>query len=212
MLSAFDLDRTLLKKNSSAEFCKYLYKKGIFSFFSVVHACLYYIQHIYFGLTLAQLHQKSFNRLLKGLSIEFLEEQVEDFLNENLDSLFYPPALERIQKARQNNHYILILSAAPSFLVKSIAQRLKVDDWKGSEYGIDKERKLCEIASIVQGKEKSCYLALEKERLGLRKEDVIAYSDSHLDLPFLYAAGRQIVVNPNHKLKKIASKLGWEKI
>lgn len=212
MLSAFDLDRTLLNKNSSAEFCKYLYKKGFFSFLSVFYACLYYIQHTYFGLSLEELHHKSFNKVLKGLSIDFLEEQAESFLDENLESLIYPPALACLEESRKNGHFILILSAAPSFLVKSIALRLKVDDWKGSEYGIDKDRNLCKIALIVQGKEKAVYLELEKKRLGLKKEEVIAYSDSHLDLPFLYAAGSQIAVNPNNKLKKIADKLGWGEI
>ena len=36
-----------------------------------------------------------------------------------------------------------------------------------------------------------------------------AYSDSHTDLPFLEAVGNPVVVNPDRKLRRIASERGW---
>jgi phosphoserine phosphatase len=36
-----------------------------------------------------------------------------------------------------------------------------------------------------------------------------AYSDSHTDLPFLEAVGHPVAVNPDRKLRRIASQRGW---
>jgi len=36
-----------------------------------------------------------------------------------------------------------------------------------------------------------------------------AYSDSHTDLPFLEAVGHPVAVNPDRRLRRIASARGW---
>ncbi len=49
-------------------------------------------------------------------------------------------------------------------------------------------------------------------RLGIDRQQVTAYSDSHLDLPLLLAAGTPVVVNPDRKLRKIAQLNTWRQM
>ena len=212
MLFAFDLDKTLLKGNSSVAFCRYLYRKKVIGKKAVFFAVLYYIKHLYFGLTLRELHQKSFDRILKGLSLDLLKGLVNSFLDENLEKLLYIPAISHLQKAQKEGKAVVILSAAPAFLVEEIADRLGVIKWEGSKYHVDKDRLLCMIAFVVEGRDKAFFLLEEKKRLGLSKQEVVAYSDSHLDLPFLYVAGSVFVVQPDKRLKQVARRLGWKKL
>lgn len=210
--SVFDLDRTLLSKNSSFEFCKYLYKNRIFSFFFVVQSFVYAIRHKYFGLTLEQLHRRVFDKFLRGMSLKTISEYVYSFVERELENLLYLPAFERLRLAQHEGQFTMILSNSPGFLVGAIASKLQVDDWRASEYKVDKDQKLCEIALILHGEAKAFWVQAMSLCLGIQKQDITAYSDSHLDLPFLEAAGAAVVVNPDRILKKISEEKNWEEI
>lgn len=211
-LSVFDLDKTLLKKNSSVEFCKFLYKKNIISLVQVLFSLFYYIRHCCFGLSLEQLHNKSFKKILFGFSLPFLQEQVESFLEKELSNLLYLPALNALYLAKQSGHSTYILSSSPQFLVCAIAQKLQVHNSKSSEYLVDKHGRLCQIAIVLDGEGKSAFVEQFREKNAIAKENVTAYSDSYLDLPFLLSAGSVVVVNPDSRLKRLSKKLGWRQI
>ena len=210
--SVFDLDRTLLSKNSSFEFCKYLYRKKVFSFFFIVQSCIYYVRHKYLGMTLEQLHHGVFKKLLRGVHIQVLSDHVSSFIDQELEGLLYFPALERLRKAQHQGQFTMILSNSPAFLVSFVASKLKVDDWKASEYKVDKDQKLCQISSILNGKDKALWVDKIIQYLKIQKQEVTAYSDSYLDLPFLQSAGVPVVVNPDSRLRKISKERNWEEI
>lgn len=212
LLSVFDLDRTLLKKNSSFEFCKYLYRKRVFALSFFFHSCLYHIRHKFFGLGLEQLHRKVFRRLLNGKCFHLLAAHVPQFIEMHLEELIYFPAFQKLRLAQHLGHYTMILSNAPSFLVKEIAERFCVSEWKASEYEVDKDAKLCQISLILQGKEKAKYVRETSQKLNIPMADITAYSDSYYDLPFLQSAGKAVVVNPDRKLQKHSLSLAWEQI
>lgn len=142
------------------------------------------------------------------LLMKFAEEFVDLYLEKNI----YFPAWEKLRWAQHRGHYTCILSNSPSFLVRIIAEKFQVDAWEASEYLVDKDLKLCQIQKILQGEEKACYVEEVINRLGIHKEKSTGYSDSYLDLPFLYSVGRAVVVNPDSKLKQVADRLSWEKI
>ena len=211
-LSVFDLDHTLLKKNSSVEFCKYLYKKKKLSFFSVLHSFLYYIRHVYLTLSLEDLHRKIFKKLLCGMRLADLEQDAVLFGETYLEKLLYMPAVERLKQAQSLGHFTMILSSSPDFLVKVLAERFQVDEWKASEYQVDEALCLSHVSSILQGEGKALLVQKTAQRLSILKKDITAYSDSHLDLPFLMASGVPVLVTPNKRLKKLSKGFGWKTI
>jgi HAD superfamily hydrolase (TIGR01490 family) len=209
-ISAFDLDRTLIQTNSSFSFCKYLIRKCILPISSLFSALFYEIQHRFFDLSLTDLHYHLFKKILQGRSLDSLAVHVKPFLKESLSQFFYPPALSRLKEAKAQGHYTVLLSSSPSFIVGPIAEFLKVDEWKASVYGVDKEGKLSQIISLIQGEEKGQYLSQLSHQLGIEKEAIAAYSDSFLDLPFLLSAGVAIAVNPDRKLRRFSSENQWQ--
>lgn len=212
MIFLFDLDRTLLSTNGSFAFCRYLHRRKVISFSSLLWSFFYYVWHQYFGLSLEKLHEKVFKKLLYGMSLEVLKSHVQPFISLYLEKLLYFPAWEKLRTAQHLGWSTIILSNSPDFLVEAIAQKFKVDTFEASEYGIDKDQKLCQIVKILQGMEKAAYVKNIVHELELDKSSTIGYSDSYLDLPFLQSVGKAIVVSPDRKLKQVAKHMGWEEI
>jgi HAD superfamily hydrolase (TIGR01490 family) len=211
-LSAFDLDCTLLQKNSSFEFCKHLYRKKILSFSALLYSCIYYIRYTYLGLSLTELHQAVFESLLVGLSQKLLAEEALIFAEMHWKSLVYFPAWQRLKSAQHRGDRTIILSNSPDFLVGVFAKKFHVDAWRASEYAVDSKQRLFKIRSILQGDDKACLLREFCLNWNIAHEDSTAYSDSILDIAFLQAAGTAVVVSPDASLQQISREAGWEEI
>lgn len=208
-LTVFDLDRTIVADNCSFDFCRYLVSRRILPYSSLLYSLFYFIKHTFFGMSLTHLHSSVFKRLLQGMPLEVIEAQVEPFLSGYLEQRIYSPAMAQLRLAQHLGHYTLILSNSPSFLVEKIAQLLEVNEWRATEYAVDRQRHLCHIASIMQGEEKASCVEEIARKLSITKENITAYSDSFLDLPLLLAAGTPVAVNPDRKLLRFSKLHHW---
>ena len=208
-LAVFDLDRTLVADNCSLDFCRYLVSKKVLPSSSLLYSLFYYVQHVFLGMSLSELHNRVFEHLLRGKSLEQLEEKVEPFLQNYLFSQVYPPVLAALRLAQHLGYYTLILSNSPSFLVEKIATFLGVNEWRATQYAVDTERKLCHITSVMQGEDKASCVQEIADKLCIGKEQITAYSDSFLDLPLLLKAGTPIAVNPDRKLRRFSKQNKW---
>lgn len=209
-ISFFDLDKTLLSINSSFYFCYYLFRKGVFSSSYLATSFLYYLRHKFFHLSVEDLHKAIFDKLLRGFSLETLENEMESFIEDKLKAMVYLPVFSQLKLAQQLGHYTVILSNSPTFIVSAMARFFSVDEWRGTEYAIDKDQKLCHIATLMLGEEKAkCMMQIAK-KFNIANDSITAYSDSFEDLPFLLAAGKPIAVNPDKRLRQFAKKQNWE--
>jgi phosphoserine phosphatase len=208
-LIVFDLDHTLLSVNTSYCYVKTLYHRGVLSLSVLLRAALIKCRFYSTSMTLERLHHVVFNRMLKGFSLEALENNLDTFLEKLLPSALYIPAYEELTAAQKRGDYTVLLSSSPDFLVRKFAAYFGMDVWEATSYGVDKERCLCKIAKLMVGTQKErCLLEIQK-RLGIPKKQVVVYTDSHDDLPLLMQAGEAVAVNPDRKLAKVAKQLKW---
>ncbi|HSW86035.1 MAG TPA: HAD-IB family hydrolase [Rhabdochlamydiaceae bacterium] len=211
-LSVFDLDHTLVQGNSSYQFCRYLIRRKALPISSLFYSAACYLKHHFYGMSLFDMHQNIFNKFLIGRSLDFIEKHVEIFVEQYLPHALYMPAVAELKLAQHLGHHTVILSNSPSFVVGAIAKFLGVKEWAATEYGVDKDQRLYKISSVMQGEEKASFVRQFSKHMGIKKEDITAYSDSHLDLPFLLSAGNAVAVNPNRKLHKLSQKKHWKVI
>jgi HAD superfamily hydrolase (TIGR01490 family) len=204
LIAVFDLDGTLLKKNSSFAFCRFLCKQGFISHRDLTFCSYIYLRHCYFGLSLWDLHALTFDRLFRGVSLASLQAFIRAFTAEHLEALWYQPALSRLKSIQQEGADCVILSNSPRFLVAEIAKKINIESVYATEYHINDSAKLTSLASLMDGSKKA---SLMQQWV---KKRTIAFSDSPLDLPFLEAATIKVAVNPKRALKKIAKARGWE--
>lgn len=208
-VSAFDLDHTLLTVNSSYLLGSFLYEKKLLSFSKMVYLVGAYCLHKCRLLTINALHKIAFESLFQGKSRSVIDSLLPQFLN-RLKNSFNETVVGCLQEAKNKGDYVLILSSAPDFLVEAIANLLGVDAWDGTHYQVDKDQKFCQISRVMQGEDKAEYLKQLTHRMGITSNEITAYSDSYLDLPFMKAAGTPIGVNPDRTLRKMCQLYKWE--
>lgn len=156
------------------------------------------------------LHEKVFERFLKGAPLSLVQEEISQFLKKDFYRFLYYPSFERLRRAQHQGHHTVILSNGPSFIVGPIAEYLEVNEWHSSHYSINNEGNFEAVESILLGEGKAdCINHLTKE-LKITSKQVTAYSDSDLDLPFLQSAGTPVAANPNSKLLRVSRKNAWE--
>jgi len=208
-ISAFDLDFTLLNDNSSYRFGRYLCAQKHIprSFLFFITWC--HISFLFGWMSLPQLHENAFKKLFYKKKASLIEKWVEEFLALQFNDLLYQPAIQKLKAAQLAGHLTVILSSSPAFLVKPIAKLLNVPVWKSTEYQIDDDGDYSHINSLMLGETKASFIQGLQSQNGLTSEDVIAYSDSHFDLPFLFAAGAAVGVNPDRKLRAICRQNQW---
>lgn len=209
-LVVFDLDRTLLRGNSSFSFCYYLVIKKILPWSALFSACAYRFRHYLFHLGLREMHQGLFQSFLKGMSLQLLQTQVDLFLEKYLPKQWYFPALFQLRGGQQLGDVVVILSNSPAFLVEKIVKELHVELWRATEYQVDREGKLCHIATVMGGEEKAVAMQQIAQEFSIPLTNVVAYSDSITDLPLLQLAGRAVGVNPDRELRAVCQRQGWE--
>lgn len=185
-------------------------RRGSFSASSLFRALLIFFEYRFCDLGLQQLHNKAFHILLKGKKFSLIEEEMRQFLAADFYRFFYLPSFSRLRRAQHEGHYTVILSSSPSFIVGPIAEYLGVTHWQSSEYEIDQNGRLKRVKFVLSGEEKARYLAEFARVRQVGFDRVVAYSDSLLDLPFLLAAGKAIVVNPSKGLRQISKRKSWE--
>lgn len=210
ILHAFDLDGTLLMKNSSFAFSLYLYRKKVFRLADFLFCCSCYFQHRVFKRSLFWLHNCIFKRLFQGKKIALFEEHLNDFLNEYLSKMTYLPAMLRLQEAQKRSYTTLILSTSPIFLVEKIAKRLHVENYYATSYVIGENGVMQELKLVVDGVKKAHYLNQYRKKYCASETECVAYSDSSLDFAFLKSANFQVAVRPDRKLRRYAKCQGWE--
>lgn len=208
-ISAFDLDRTLFRENSSFCFGIYLYRQKRIPLRSLIFILTCNLRFTLGMLSIQRLHQKAFDHLFRGKALTLVNKWAADFVESNFEHLIYHPACEKLRLAQRSGHMTAILSSSPAFLVEPIAKRFGVSVWQSTEYAVDEDQNFCRISKLVLGEDKARFIAGLLQQQGLCKHDVTAYSDSHHDLPFLEAAGTAVGVNPDRKLRSVCLNKNW---
>ena len=205
----FDLDHTLIKKNSSFLFGKFLFKNKKISLSSLF--CLtiaYYLCKI--GLyTLDQLHHYSFESFFKGRDFTEVEVLCRKFLDQNFESLINIQ-ITSILEGFKKDHIVVILSSSPDFLVRLFAEKLGAHSFCGTSYTYNDQNEFSGLNEIFEGIQKAEYVKKISSSFSIKLENLSAFSDSHLDIPFLESVGNPIAVNPTRLLRKYSLLKSWK--
>ncbi len=207
-LYLFDLDHTLFRVNSSAHFARFLYTKGLVSTPQVLRLVGAYVLHKVGGISLLSLHQLSFS-LFQGRSRRDLQDVVCEFLDEKMETFLSPPVVAVLHEAQAAGKRTVLLSNSPSFLVEEIGRRLSIDESVGSTYAVDEKGRFSRVMESFGGQQKINYVRSSIERWQTSTEEMAAYSDSYLDLPFLEGVGHPVAVAPDRRLRAHARRKKW---
>ena len=214
-LAIFDLDNTLIAGDSDYLWGQFLIDK------SLVDADIYERENQRFydeykAGTLDILEFLEFSLApLSQHSITELNTLHKEFIQTRIDSIWLPKAEALLKKHRDNNDYLIIITATNHFVTAPIAEKLGVDDIIATmpeKINNHYTGKVSGTPCFQEGKVKRLELWLKEKRLE-EKDFSLAeshfYSDSFNDLPLLLEVTYPVAVDPDEKLREYAQYNHW---
>lgn len=206
----FDMDRTLVRKETASLYVKYQRDIGEASALDLAKT-LYWVGQYTLGILDAEKVAKNALRSLKGLPEVVMSARCEDWFSAYVETFITDAGREAVLAHQEKGEICAIVTGATRYAAKPLARRLGIEHVVASELEIDEQGRftgrprlpLC----LGEGKVKRAeQLAAE---LGFSLESSSFYSDSVSDVPLLERVAEPIVVNPDPRLSRIAKQRGW---
>ena len=209
-LAIFDIDNTLIAGDSDLLWGEFLCERNY------VDSNVYKAEHkkYYKDYLSGKLDINNFLKFqLKVLGendLNLLKKWRKDFFEEKIRPVILPKAYQLIDKHRNQNHDLLIITATNRFIVEPIASEFKIENIIACEPEIYNEQftgKFTGTPSYAEGKVERFNDWLKT--IGRRLEESWFYSDSHNDIPLMKEVNHPVAVDPDESLKNEAIKIGW---
>jgi HAD superfamily hydrolase (TIGR01490 family) len=209
-LAFFDLDRTLISKNSGAMWLlKEIRERRLTTadtargLFGLLRYSLGYVE-------LEALVLLAISRL-QGAAEAELRRRIVDFYHQEVVSLYRPRAREVLAQHRDRGDRVVLLTSASLYLSELVSAELGLDDVLCTRFEVDAAGLFSgrPHGDICFGRGKLVHARAYAERAGTTLERATFYTDSLADLPVLEVVGRPVAVNPDPRLKRIAVARRW---
>ncbi|WP_054958397.1 HAD family hydrolase [Paenibacillus dakarensis] len=205
-VALFDVDKTIIHKDSMFQFVMYGIQKKpssfYFLFLIVIYSVLYKLH-----LMKAETAKSSYFRFIKMMN----EEDLKLFFETKILPNVYPGALSEMQNKKKDGYHILLVTASPYAYMKYFEQLDVVDGVIGTNLIKSGEQFTHLIdGNNCKGEEKVTRIQgyLQEKGITIDYDHSCAYSDSLSDMPMLELVGQKYLINC-HKHKAGCEGLTW---
>ncbi|MEN8203287.1 MAG: HAD-IB family hydrolase [Bacteroidota bacterium] len=209
-IAFYDLDHTILKGNSATTLVEVAREREIMSSRQFRHAL--YLSVIY-KLNLGN-STKMINRMLswlKGLEEASIRRLCSEVFNNQLVETIRPEILQSLDKHRNENAAVVLLSSASLPVCEPVSKYLNMDETICTRLeSINGILTGHTLGKLVYGKEKKEQLLAFCETHGHDPKLAYYYGDSYTDQHVMEAVGNPVAVSPDKKLLRIASARNWQ--
>ena len=203
----FDLDRTLLRRSSALALAPAFRARKLISRRQVAKAAAWQLLFVLRGVGADAVKHAAEDGLvvLRGFSPVEMQALVVESMEELLKPLVYAESLDLVDLHRGRGEPVYIVSATLQAIVQVIADDLGFDGALGTVCEVEDGKYTGRSIRPLHAENKArCIQELDYDLTAST-----AYSDSHTDLPFLEAVGHPVAVNPDRRLRRVASQRGW---
>lgn len=209
-LALFDLDETIICKDSTGLWLHWLVAEGLAPATLLEQEQALMTQY-YQGTLSMEEYMDTTLAPLAGLPTAGVSGWIQRFIQSDILPRVYPAARERIRWHHQRGDTVIVISASGEHLVAPIAQRLGADGALAIGVEVIDSRYTGQFygpLTYKQGKVE-CIERWLSQNSARRFEQTWAYSDSLNDRPLLENADRAWVINPAAELRRLAEERGW---
>ena len=196
-LAIFDIDFTLTKKETLAEFYKYMIKKKpslIRHLPRSLYAGLLYLFKVY---DLKKAKEK-FISFIDNVEENELEAIIKEFYKSVLSKILYEDSMEMMKKLKKDGCKIILISASSEFYLKEFYNIKEVDKIIGTRYEFGTKGSKGKIIGLnCKGEEKVIRLKefIKEEKLEVDFKGSFMFSDSLSDEPLFRIVGHPYLIN-----------------
>jgi HAD superfamily hydrolase (TIGR01490 family) len=206
----FDMDRTLVRKETASLYVRYQRSIGEASRRDALKVLWWVGQYTLGVIDAPQVAARAATGFA-GISEAALAARCDDWFRRFVEPHVCDLGRKAVEHHRAQGDVLAIVTGASPYAARPLARRLGIPHLVTTELEVDARGaltgRLIEPLCYGQGKvERTRRLAAE---LGFRIDEATFYSDSFTDLPLLEAVATPVVVNPDTRLRRVAKKRGW---
>ena len=209
-IAFFDLDLTVLARNSGALWMKAELRGGFISYWMALKATVWLTRY---HLGFARLEDAILESIasLTGATEAEVVARTMAFYEREVRRLVRPGALAAIQRHRAAGDRLWLLTSSSNYLSEAIAAQLALDGSLCNRFEVDASGRFTgkPLGQLCFGPGKVDVARRFAQEQGVALADCAFYSDSASDLPMFEAVGHPVAVNPDPRLKRTALKRGW---
>lgn len=206
----FDMDRTLVRRETASLYVRYQVDTGQASWTDLAKT-MYWVAEYTLGILDAQRVAEIVVRELAGMPETVMAARCDDWFARYVEKHITDAGREAVRRHREAGDVCAIVTGTSPYASWPLARRLGIEHVVSTVFEVDADRRftgraeppLCLGTGKLERAErlaKSCGFALE---------DAVFYTDSVSDLPLLERVAEPVVVNPDPRLRRVAEKRRW---
>jgi len=200
----FDLDGTIINHSSERVFLNYLLANGEIPLGNLLRWTAHFIKS-------RNLRESKANKVyLRGLDYQHICEMAQLCVAERLINSISPRVFERIEFHRAEGRTVIILSGSLEILIRLFHDYLKTDIMIGNVLEVVNGNFTGRrIGRNCYGENKAILVQQIAKEHGFDLSQSYAYGNHYSDAHKLQLVGHPVAVNPDGKLRRIATANGW---
>jgi HAD superfamily hydrolase (TIGR01490 family) len=206
----FDVDGTLIAKNSGPLYMKFLRRRGEIRRRDALRTIYLYLRYRLNLLDIERALEQS-SVWIRGRAEADIAAHCRIWYQEMVRQYLQPEMVRRVRMHQEQGHLVAILSSTTNYLADPLAEELGIEHLLVSRLVVEDGRFTGEAhRPICYGKGK---LHWARRFAAEHEVDLAAsffYTDSVTDAPMLEIVGHPQVVNPDPLLRRLARQRGWE--
>ncbi len=209
-LALFDMDRTLLSKETASLYVRHRREIGEASLSDLVRTLVWVTQYTFGTIDMNRVAEKVL-RTLEGVPEIDLATRCDDWFRRSIERFISDGGREAVRRHQERGDVCAIVTGASSYASRPLARVLGIPHVVSSVFEVDAEGvftgRAVEPLCFGHGKlERARQLA---SRLEMDLGRAVFYTDSASDLPLLEQVGEPVAVNPDPKLRRVARERGF---
>lgn len=205
----FDVDGTLLARNSAPLYMSHLRRTGQARRRDLV-LTLYYFVRYRLGVLDLQAALDASMTFVRGRSELEMERDCSEWYAREVRPLVYPTMAALVNQHRAAGHVPALLTSATRYLAEPLAADLGIEHCLVTRLVVEDGVFTGEVERpVCYGSGKMQWVERFTEGHGIDLGSSYFYTDSITDLPVLEQVGHPRVVHPDPRLRRVAQQRGW---
>ena len=209
-VALFDLDRTLIRRESASLYVAYQRSIGEASIVDEMRMAWWVLQYT-LGVIDAPAVAKKVFKTVRGKTAVSLAARCDDWVRNYVAPHLSDGARRAVGAHRAAGHTLAIVTGATSYTAWPIARLLGSPHVLATELVVDAGGFLTgeAIDPVCYGRGKNTRVEALAKAQNFTLQDCVFYTDSYTDLPLLEAVGEPVVVNGDMRLRREARRRSW---
>lgn len=206
----FDMDRTLIKKDSAGLYTRYRRDRGEATLRDAVQVGWWMIQYTLGVIDAPRVALRALEHF-EGKEERWLLESCEQWFSDYVLPTVQAKGRAAVERHRAAGDFIAIVTGATRYVAEPLARELGIPCVVCTELEVRDGRFTGRpVDPLCYGDGKLALARKAGEAHGFELADATFYSDSITDLPLLAAVGVPVAVNPDARLLRAARRRGWK--